>query len=173
LQQPQQAYTPPAAPAQGYGSAGYQQAGYQNPAQAYAQPTYTQPGFDTAVGGMAPIESAPAKKSHAGAIVAAILVVVVLAAAAVVLFWKPGYLNSTVFDQTAVQDGVTTILTNAPTDDPAGYGLDGISDVTCPSGVKVKAAATFTCTLTQDGADKSVTITIVDDSGTYKVGMPR
>jgi len=102
-----------------------------------------------------------------------VLVVVVLAAAAVVLFWKPGYLSSTVFDQAAVQDGVTTILTNAPTDDPAGYGLDGVSDVVCPSGVKVTAGATFTCTLTQDGSDKSVTVTIVDDSGTYKVGLPR
>ena len=104
--------------------------------------------------------------------VGVLLAVVVLAAAAVVLFWKPGFLNTTVFDKTALQQGVTSILTNAATDNPSGYGLSDVANVTCPSGVKVKAGDTFTCTLTQAGADKSVTVTIVDGSGAYKVGIP-
>ncbi|MEO7127174.1 MAG: DUF4333 domain-containing protein [Nakamurella sp.] len=168
-QQPQ-AYTPPVAPGQGYGQQQYQQAPYSHPAdatQVYSQQAYAeQSTFDSNV-------PAPAKKSRAGLFVGLILVVVVIAAAAVVLLWKPGYLRTTVFDQVAVQKGVTTILTNAPTANPAGYGLDGVQDVTCPSGVAVKASETFTCTLTMDGASKSVVVTIVDDSGTYKVGLPR
>ena len=91
--------------------------------------------------------------------------------AAVVLFWVPGVLtNGTkTFDSSQVEQGVTKILTEAP---PAGYGLTGIADVNCPSDQKVTAGTTFTCNLTQDGAAKSVTITVVDDSGTYTVGVP-
>lgn len=151
----------------GYGpTAAFPQPGFADQQPAYGQVSVT--AEQPAVG--------PARKSansHTGALVGVILAVVVLAAAAIVLFWKPGVLNSTVFSQTAVQQGVTTILTNAPTDEPSGYGLSDVSDVVCPSGVKVKAGATFTCTLTQAGANKSVTITVVDDSGTYKVGTPR
>lgn len=102
-----------------------------------------------------------------------LLVVIVLAAAAVVLFWKPGYLNKTVFDQDALQDGVTMILTNAATDDPAGYGYDDVADVICPADAAVTAGDSFTCTATVDGAESTITVTVVDAEGTYKVGLPK
>ena len=66
------------------------------------------------------------------------------------------------FDSTQVAAGRHQDPHRAP---PAGYGLTGIADVTCPSDQKVTAGTTFTCTLTQDGAAKTVTITVVDDSG--------
>lgn len=200
-EQPAQGFAHPGygqPPVQGYGqqaygqptpSYGQQPHGYEQPAAGYDQPTtaYPQPGFpgqqpgygQPGATGQQPVVSAtgPAptrssSKSSTGVIIGVIAAVAVLAAAAVVLFWKPGVLNSTVFSQTAVQQGVTTILMNAPTDEPSGYGYSNVSGVVCPSGVKVKAGATFTCTLSQDGAEKSVTVTIVDDSGTYKVGIP-
>lgn len=164
----------------GYG--GYQQQPYQAPAQpsaqqAYAQQAYaqqTQQSYQPQTFGQVPDGSGQqAKKSHAGAIVGIVLVLLVVAAAAVVLFVKPGYLNKTVFDQTALQEGVQSILTNSPTDDPAGYGLDGVGDVTCPSDVEVKAGASFSCTVDQNGDEKTVKISIVDDAGTYKVGIPK
>ena len=142
----------------------YQQPGYAAPAQPYQQP-YGAPGY------AAPPAAAPAKKGGKGALIGIIGAVVVLIIAAVVLFWVPGVLtNGTkTFDSSQVQQGVTKILTEAP---PAGYGLTGIADVSCPSDQKVTAGTTFTCNLTQDGAAKSVTISVVDDSGTYTVGVP-
>lgn len=181
-QQPGQAYSyayasPVAPDQQSYYAQpdAYQQSGYAAPAgaqQPYGQPGYPQQAsYAPSSGGLD--NGRPAAKSHAGVIVAIILVAVVLAAAAVVLFVKPGYLKSTVFDTNAVEQGVTTILTNAPTDNPAGYGLDGIAQVTCPPDVKVAAGDVFTCTLVQNGTTKTVDITIVDDGGTYRVGVPR
>jgi hypothetical protein len=157
-------------PPQGYYQ---QQTGYEQ--QPYGHPTYgQQPYTQQAMYAPPPGDfgGEPAKRSHAGALVVVILVIIVLAAAAVVLFYKPGYLKSTVFDTNAVDQGVTTILTNAPTDDPAGYGLDGISNVTCPSNVKVIAGDVFTCDLEMGSTPARVDVTIVDDSGVYKVGVP-
>jgi hypothetical protein len=149
-----------------------QQATYGQPAATgYAQPgqaAYGQPGY-------APTAEQPAaKKSNKGALIGIIVAVVVIIAAAIVLFWKPGVITSgsKTFDNTKVAEGVQTILTNKPTDSPAGYGLTGISDVNCPSGEKVTKGSTFTCNLKQDGASKTVTISVVDDSGTYTVGTP-
>jgi hypothetical protein len=73
-----------------------------------------------------------------------------------------------------VEKGVQTILTNSPTDDPKGYGLSGIDSVKCPDAAtaKVEKGATFTCTLTENGAAKTVTITVEDGDGTYRVGAP-
>ena len=72
------------------------------------------------------------------------MVVVVLAAlAAVALFVWPGFLNKKVFDERQVSQGVTDVLTGTP---PAGYGLSGVTDVSCPSGQEVKADTSFDCT---------------------------
>ncbi|MGI8417414.1 MAG: DUF4333 domain-containing protein, partial [Nakamurella sp.] len=44
----------------------------------------------------------------------------------------------------------------------------------CPDAAttEVKAGNTFTCSVTIDGAQKNVTITVKDDAGTYEVSPP-
>jgi hypothetical protein len=153
-------YAAPAAPAY------QQQPSYGAP----AQQGYAQQGYGAQPYGVAP-GVAPAKKGGKGPLIGIIAALVVLIIAAVVLFWVPGVLTNKTksFDASQVQQGVTKILTTAP---PNGYGLSGIAGVSCPSGQKVTAGSTFTCSLTQDGAAKTVTITVVDSSGTYTVGVP-
>ena len=85
----------------------------------------------------------PPKKSNQGLIIAIIVVVVLLVLAAVALFVWPGFLNKKVFDERQVSTGVASVLTGAP---PAGYGLSGVTDVTCPSGQEVKAAPASSAT---------------------------
>ncbi len=145
-------------PPTGYG----QQGGYGQQAQSYGQPpVYGQP-------------AAPPAKSSKGALIGIIVAVVVLAVAAIVLFWKPGLLTGDkTFDNAQMSKDVQTILTNSPTGNPPGYGLPGISNVNCPSGQKVVASSSFTCTLTQNGAAKKVTITVTDDKGLYSVSPPQ
>ena len=100
----------------------------------------------------------------------AIVAVVVLAAlAAIVLFVWPGVLNKKVFDERQVTQGVTTVLTGAP---PTGYGLSGVTDVSCPSGQEVKADTSFQCTLKVDGTPRTVTVDVKDANGLYEVNPP-
>ncbi|WP_433655434.1 DUF4333 domain-containing protein [Nocardia sp. CA-128927] len=68
-------------------------------------------------------------------------------------------------DQSAVQDGVKKVLTDS-------YGIQDVSDVSCPSGQEVKVDATFDCSLKVSGEGKKVTIKITKDDGTYEVGRP-
>ncbi|WP_405165081.1 DUF4333 domain-containing protein [Nocardia sp. NBC_01499] len=68
-------------------------------------------------------------------------------------------------DQSAVQDGVKKVLTDS-------YGIQDVSDVSCPSGQEVKVDATFDCNLKVSGEGKKVTIKITKDDGTYEVGRP-
>jgi hypothetical protein len=68
-------------------------------------------------------------------------------------------------DQSAVQDGVKKVLTDS-------YGIQDVSDVSCPSGQEVKVDATFDCNLKVSGEAKKVTIKITKDDGTYEVGRP-
>ncbi|CAM4293536.1 DUF4333 domain-containing protein [Nocardia ninae] len=68
-------------------------------------------------------------------------------------------------DQAAVQDGVKKVLTDS-------YGIQDVSDVTCPSGQEVKVDATFDCNLKVSGEGKKVTIKITKEDGTYEVGRP-
>jgi hypothetical protein len=64
---------------------------------------------------------------------------------------------------------VTNVLTGTP---PNGYGLSGVTDVSCPSGQEVKANTSFPCTLKVNGASKTVTVVVKDDSGLYEVNPP-
>jgi hypothetical protein len=91
------------------------------------------------------------------------------ALAAVALFVWPGFLNKKVFDERQVTSGVTGVLTGAA---PTGYGLTGVSDVSCPSGQEVKAGTSFECTLTLNGAPKTVTVEVKSDDGLYQVNPP-
>ncbi|MEU2035257.1 DUF4333 domain-containing protein [Nocardia amamiensis] len=68
-------------------------------------------------------------------------------------------------DQAAVQDGVKKVLSDS-------YGIQDVSDVTCPSGQEVKVDATFVCDVKVSGEAKKVTIKITKDDGTYEVGRP-
>lgn len=164
-------------PQQGYGQQGYgQQPGYDQgfqgnqygqpqqygqPAGQFGQPGYGQP-FDQ-TGGV------PPKKANTGLIVGISALVVVLAVAAVVLFLWPGYLAKQTFDQAAVQNGVQQILQNPA---PDGFGLTGVSNVSCPDGQEVTPNTTFSCSVQVNGEAQQVQITVKDDTGTYEVGFP-
>ncbi len=89
--------------------------------------------------------------------------VAVLVVLAIVVF---ALLNSTdKLDQNAAQQGVQKVLEDA-------YAIQNVSDVSCPADQKVQEGAKFTCSVTIDGAQKAVTSTFTDDSGTYEVGRP-
>ncbi|MGX1762788.1 DUF4333 domain-containing protein [Streptomyces lydicus] len=68
-------------------------------------------------------------------------------------------------DQAAVQDGVKKVLSDS-------YGIQDVSDVSCPSGQAVKVDATFACDVNLSGEVKEVTIKITKEDGTYEVGRP-
>ncbi|WP_029895684.1 DUF4333 domain-containing protein [Nocardia brasiliensis] len=68
-------------------------------------------------------------------------------------------------DQAAVQDGVKKVLSDS-------YGIQDVSDVSCPSGQAVKVDATFACDVKVSGEAKKVTIKITKEDGTYEVGRP-
>ncbi|OQS15827.1 hypothetical protein B0T36_07625 [Nocardia donostiensis] len=68
-------------------------------------------------------------------------------------------------DKAAVQDGVQKVLSES-------YGIEDVSDVSCPAGQEVKVDATFTCDLKVSGEAKTVSIKITKEDGTYEVGRP-
>ncbi|WP_083884096.1 DUF4333 domain-containing protein [Nocardia higoensis] len=68
-------------------------------------------------------------------------------------------------DQTAVQSGVVTVLTDS-------YGLTGVSDASCPSGQAVVVGLRFTCSVTVSGDPMSVSVTITSTDGVYEVSRP-
>jgi hypothetical protein len=173
----QQGYAQYGQPAEGYGQQGYGQSGYPQSAGYGQQPGgYQQPGYGAynqpagaPSGGFPATGAAQPKKSNQGLIIAIVVVVVLAALAAVALFVWPGFLNKKVFDERQVTSGVTSVLTGTA---PTGYGLTGVSDVSCPSGQEVKAGNSFQCTLTINGAAKTVNIKVIDDQGTYQVDPP-
>jgi hypothetical protein len=80
---------------------------------------------------------------------------------------EPSQHFARVFDQTAVENGVRKIL--------VGYGTpDGdITSVSCPPNQEVKSGNKFDCVVVLGGArDATVTVTAMDDNGTYQVGQP-
>ncbi len=187
----QQGYGQPASGQPSYGQPDYGQqgaAGYGQPygqQSAYGQPSYGQPaggyGASAAAGygaynqpggpqsGGFPSTTDQPKKSNQGLIIAIVAVVVLLALAAVALFVWPGFLNKKVFDERQVSQGVTAVLTGTP---PSGYGLSGVTDVSCPSGQEVKAGTSFQCDLKIDGQAQKVTVLVKDANGLYEVNPP-
>lgn len=152
--------TPQGAPAYGQSVPGQQQFGQ--------QPFGQQPTGDPTLNPYAPAAQ-PAKKNVGKLVgIGAGLLAIIAAVLAITAFWLPGWAGKDL-NQTAVQDGATKILTDP---EPEGYGLKDVTDVECPSGQKVEAGATFTCSLKVNGENKHVTITIKDSDGTYEVSRP-
>lgn len=74
-----------------------------------------------------------------------------------------------VFDRERLQQGVSSVLTSQP---PSGYGITGITDLSCPEQQPVKADTSFRCSLTIDGRATTVTIVVKNDGGLYEVNPP-
>lgn len=170
-QQPPQ-YGQPEQPYGGYG----QQPGQQPPPQYGQQPQQygQQPQYGQPSGEYPnpyqqhPYQQQP-KKKGGGAWIWITMVVVVLAAAAFLVLGlvTPGFLNTKVFDQTALQgpDGVQKILTE-------DYKVEDIKSVTCPADQEVKQGNKFTCDVTVGDKKMTVQITVTNDDGEYQVALP-
>ena len=74
-------------------------------------------------------------------------------------------------EQLLAYPNVTWLADRAAGAEPTENGFA----VTCNDGrsPKVKVGASFTCRVTVDGADRTVTVTIEDRDGTYGVSAPR
>lgn len=94
-----------------------------------------------------------------GAIAAA---VVLLAVVLVTAFLVPGWAVTRNLDQTALQNGVTQVLTQ-------DYGL-GVGAVQCPDDVAVSTGTEFSCQAVVDGEQVEVPGTVTSDEGDYQVG---
>jgi hypothetical protein len=108
----------------------------------------------------------PRKKKSALPWILLVVGLLVIAGGVVAALYFAGTLTRTTFDNTAVQNGVRQVLTE-------DYGLQNVSDVSCPAGQEVKTGATFTCRATIDGQQKNVPITVKTDDGEYEVGQPK
>jgi hypothetical protein len=154
-QQPQPTQQYPAGG--GYGQSPY---GEQQQYPGYGQPPQQQ----------YPGQGGPQPKKKSGALLWVVVAVAVVAVGAVLVlgFVTPGWFNSRVFDQAAVQDGVKKIVVDEYKADSAK-----IESVTCPEGEPVTKDHRFTCTLKYDGKDFTVDITVRDESnGQYEVANP-
>jgi Domain of unknown function (DUF4333) len=163
---PQQQWPQPPGPQQ----PGPQQHWQQYPDQPYQQPwpqqpygaqPYGQPQPYGAYGEVPPTPADGGKRSRTPLFLVLGVLVVVGIAAAAILFLTRG----STLDRQAAETGVTQVLTES-------YGLRNVADASCPSGQKVEKDDTFVCTVTVDGESLDVTVTFVDDDGTYEVGRP-
>jgi hypothetical protein len=170
-QQPGQAQQP-------YGGYG-QQPQQPQPTQQYGQPQYGQP----AQYGQQPSGEFPSPYQHpyqqqqqpkkgGGAWIWVAMVVVVLGVAAFLVLGlvTPGFLNTKVFDQAALQgeEGVKKILVNE-------YKMENVDSVSCPADQEVKTGNKFECTVKVGGdepKDLTVQITVTSDDGQYQVALP-
>ncbi|MGW0433990.1 DUF4333 domain-containing protein [Micromonospora sp. NPDC003197] len=90
----------------------------------------------------------------------AVAVVIVAAVVLVRLFSTP------VFDSKAMERGIAGVIAK-------DFGEGDVADVRCPSGQKIVKDATFTCTAKVKGAEKRVTIKVLNEqNGEYEVGQP-
>jgi len=94
--------------------------------------------------------------------------VIAVAAVGITGFWRPGFFLTRQLNVSKVQEGVQHILTDPNT----GYGLSGVSGVVCNDGHNPSGdqGTRFRCSLSVNGAKRSVEVTVVDDHGTYQVG---
>ncbi|MGI8306848.1 DUF4333 domain-containing protein [Saccharopolyspora hattusasensis] len=135
----------------------------------YGRPQYPQGGQYPAPGGYGRFDQfeRPKKKRSAlpwvlGGIGAVLAVGVVL----VLGFVTPGWFVRPVFDAASVEKGVTQTLKGS-------YGLQGVGNVSCPSGQPVAVGQRFDCKVGIDSATKTVTVTVKNEKGVYEVGHPK
>lgn len=98
-------------------------------------------------------------------LVVGVAVIVIAVVVLLLGYLGPGFFTGTVFDTESVENGVTAELRGQ------GYAVDSGS-VECPDKITVREGDTFTCTLEIDGEEMTVTSTMLDDKGTYRVGAP-
>ncbi len=92
--------------------------------------------------------------------------VVVVAVILFLGFLSPGWFYRTVFDAGSVQKGVEQVLKTS-------YRVQGVASASCPPGQPVKPSHTFSCQVSVAGQQKTVSITVKDERGTYGVSQPR
>ncbi len=140
----------------GYPQAGgYPQQGY--PTQQYGAPQQNQWGAPV------PPATAPSGDNKKALMWVGIAVAATIVVGGVV--FALGSLGSKTLDQAAAEQGVEQIVTES-------YGARAVTNVSCPSGQKVKEGSSFECTLNVDGTPKTVTVTFTDNDGTYEVSRP-
>lgn len=93
-----------------------------------------------------------------GLVAAGVVVVAVLAVTALLV---PGWAVTRSMDQTALQNGVTQVLTQ-------DYGLD-VGAVQCPDDVRATAGTQFRCQAVVDGEQVEVPGVVTSDEGDYQV----
>lgn len=161
----------PQAPYGGYGQQPQptQQYGQPNPYEQQQNP-YGQPSGQFPYQ-QHPYQQQPPKKGG-GAWIWILMVVVVLGVAVFLVLGlvTPGFLNTKVFDQAALQgdQGVKKVLEN-------DYKVQNIESVSCPADQEVKQGNKFQCTVKTGGDDPkelTVQITVTSDDGQYQVALP-
>ena len=75
------------------------------------------------------------------------------------------------YDPALIAQGVEVVLTSR---EPSGYGFAraDVSGAQCPASRAITAGESFTCTVTISGQNKTVTVDIVSNLGSYIVGEP-
>ncbi len=157
---PQATYQPPGYPPS---SSGYP-AGPGTPPQ-QASPTETA----TDQYSFTPITTSGTGRSRPALLIGgAAVALIAIAAVCVTGFWKPGFFLTRQLNISKVQEGVQHILT----DPQAGYGITGVSGLSCNQGQNPSAnpGDKFTCDMLINGAKRKVEVSVVDDHGTYQVG---
>jgi uncharacterized protein DUF4333 len=120
-----------------------------------------------------PYQQQQQPKKGGGAWIWIVMVVVVLGVAAFLVLGlvTPGFLNTKVFDQSALQgnEGVKKVLVN-------DYKVENIESVSCPADQEVKSGNKFECKVKVGGDDPkelTVQITVTSDDGQYQVALPQ
>ena len=93
----------------------------------------------------------------------------IAAAVALTAYVWPGWAGAKL-KQASVEAGVQRILTDENPD--IGYSMRDVSDVVCPAGQPAKVGHAFPCTVKVGDETQKVTVTVIDDSGTYSVSKP-
>lgn len=119
----------------------------------------------------APTKTVNRSRSRTGLVIGAGIAIVAITAVGVTGFWKPGFFVKRELNIAKVQEGVQHVLT----DPSSGYGISGVSGLSCNEGRNPSAnqGDRFTCTMLIDGSKRTVDVQVVDNQGSYQVGKVR